>query len=193
MKRFELPTAPASQTGQVKAWSKPVIIPTYHALPPDKNPMFLDKRIYRGSSGRVYPLPFLDRISTEGREHMWQAVHLENEFLRVMVLPEIGGRIHVGVDKTNGYDFCYRKNVIKPGLVGLAGPWISGGTINLVFTAIALGLGDRFGPRALMLFGCAAIRLLPCSGLPTAPALRVSRSCSSRCARSLVTRYLSRS
>jgi tetratricopeptide (TPR) repeat protein len=44
-----------------------------------------------------------------------------------MVLPEIGGRIHVGMDKTNGYDFFYRQNVIKPALVGLAGPWISGG------------------------------------------------------------------
>ena len=44
-----------------------------------------------------------------------------------MILPELGGRIHVGHDKTNGYDFFYRNNVIKPALVGLAGPWISGG------------------------------------------------------------------
>ena len=59
--------------------------------------------------------------------HRWQAVHLENEWLRLMVLPELGGRIHVGYDKTTGYDFFYRNNVIKPALVGLAGPWISGG------------------------------------------------------------------
>lgn len=89
--------------------------------------MFLEKRVYQGSSGRVYPLPFIDRISTGAREHSWQAVHLENEFVRVMVLPEIGGRVHVGLDKTNDYDFFYRQNVIKPALVGLAGPWISGG------------------------------------------------------------------
>ena len=57
----------------------------------------------------------------------WQAVWMENEFLRVMVLPEIGGRIHVAQDKTNGYDFIYRQTVIKPALVGLAGPWVSGG------------------------------------------------------------------
>ncbi len=125
--KFELADAPAQQTGPVKAWSEPVEIPTYHTLPPDKNPMFLEKRVYQGSSGKVYPLPFIDRISTEARDHAWQAVHLENEFLRVMVLPEIGGRIHVGVDKSNGYDFFYRQNVIKPALVGLAGPWISGG------------------------------------------------------------------
>jgi tetratricopeptide (TPR) repeat protein len=127
MKRLELPDAPANQTGPVKAWTESVVIPTYHPLPPDKNPMFLEKRVYQGSSGRVYPLPFTDRISTEAVEHAWQAVHLENEFLRVMMLPEIGGRIHVGLDKTNGYDFFYRQNVIKPALVGLAGPWISGG------------------------------------------------------------------
>ena len=44
-----------------------------------------------------------------------------------MILPEIGGRIHAGLDKTNEYDFVYRQNVIKPALVGLLGPWISGG------------------------------------------------------------------
>ena len=89
--------------------------------------MFLERRVYQGSSGRVYPLPFTDRIETERRERTWQALHLENEYIRVMILPEIGGRIHVGLDKTNDYDFFYRQNVIKPALVGLAGSWISGG------------------------------------------------------------------
>ena len=102
-------------------------LPTYEPLPPDKNPMFLEKRVYQGSSGKVYPLPFYDRISEHKTDRAWDAVHLENEFVRVMILPEIGGRIHVGQDKTNGYDFFYRQNVIKPALVGLAGPWISGG------------------------------------------------------------------
>jgi tetratricopeptide (TPR) repeat protein len=118
---------PARQTGPVKAWVEPVAIPTYHPGTPDPNPMFLESRVYQGSSGAVYPLPFIDRIATEPVKRSWQALHLENEFLRVMVLPEIGGRIHVGMDKSNGYDFLYRQNVIKPALVGLAGPWISGG------------------------------------------------------------------
>ena len=104
-----------------------VTLPTYEPLPADLNPMFLEKRVYQGSSGKVYPLPFYDRISEHPIDRSWDAVHLENEFLRVMILPEIGGRIHVGQDKTNGYDFFYRQNVIKPALVGLAGPWISGG------------------------------------------------------------------
>lgn len=125
--KIKLPASPAGEKGPVKAWSEPVTIATYNPLPADRNPMFLGNRVYQGSSGCVYPLPFTDRISGERTERAWQAVHLENEFLRLMVLPEIGGRIHVGLDKTNGYDFFYRQNVIKPALVGLAGPWISGG------------------------------------------------------------------
>ncbi|MBC8094290.1 MAG: DUF5107 domain-containing protein, partial [Akkermansiaceae bacterium] len=68
-----------------------------------------------------------DRIAEKAVERKWQAVRIENEFLRVLVLPEIGGRIHAIHDKTNGYDLIYHQHVIKPALVGLAGPWISGG------------------------------------------------------------------
>ena len=103
------------------------VIPTYVPAPPDKHPMFLENRVYQGSSGRVYPLPCTDRIGETKVDRVWKTIWLENEFLRVMVLPEIGGRIHVAQDKTNGYDFIYRQTVIKPALVGLAGPWISGG------------------------------------------------------------------
>ncbi len=116
-----------SASPSVQVRREPVILPTYEPLPPDKNPMFLEKRVYQGSSGRVYPLPFYDRIAERRTERAWDAVWLENEFIQVMVLPEIGGRIHIGKDKTNGYDFFYRQDVIKPALVGLAGPWISGG------------------------------------------------------------------
>lgn len=112
---------------KVQVRREQVVIPTYEPLPPDRNPMFLEKRVYQGSSGRVYPLPYYDRISEKKSNRSWDAVWLENEYLRVMILPEIGGRIHVGQDKTNGYDFFYRQEVIKPALVGLAGPWISGG------------------------------------------------------------------
>jgi len=125
--QLQLPPAPVCETGPVKAWEEPVTMQTYMPAAPDPNPLFLEKRVYQGSSGRVYPLPVIDRIDTEPQDHAWKAVHLENEFLRVMILPEIGGRIHVAYDKTGDYDFIYRQNVIKPALVGLAGPWVSGG------------------------------------------------------------------
>ena len=124
---LHLPDAPEQLTGPVKAWEQPVEILTYSPEAPDRNPMFLEKRVYQGSSGRVYPLPFIDRIATEPAPRLWQAIHLENEYVRLTILPEIGGRIHIGYDKVTGYDFFYRQNVIKPALVGLAGPWISGG------------------------------------------------------------------
>jgi tetratricopeptide (TPR) repeat protein len=126
-RRLRLPQEPESETGAVKLWSEPVTMATYAPAPAEPLPMFLENRVYQGSSGKVYPLPVVERIASDPTDREWQAVHLENEYLRVMVLPEIGGRIHVGYDKTNGYDFFYRQNVIKPALVGLAGPWISGG------------------------------------------------------------------
>jgi tetratricopeptide (TPR) repeat protein len=111
----------------VRAWEEVVTIPTYPEQAPDKNPMFLEKRVYQGSSGKVYPNPFTDRVSNEKSDKAYKAVFLENQYIHLMILPEIGGRIHVGQDKTNGYDFVYRQHVIKPALVGLLGPWISGG------------------------------------------------------------------
>ena len=114
-------------SGQVTVTIEDLVIPTYLPAAPDKNPMFLEKRVYQGSSGKVYPLPFTDRIAEKPIDRRWKAVWIENEFLRAMVLPEIGGRIHVLLDKTNGYDLIYNQPVIKPALVGLAGPWVSGG------------------------------------------------------------------
>jgi hypothetical protein len=60
----------------------PVVLPTYAPDAPDKNPMFLERRVYQGSSGKVYPLPFIGRIAAEKADRAWDAVHLENEFLR---------------------------------------------------------------------------------------------------------------
>ena len=57
----------------------------------------------------------------------YTAVYLENRYLKIMILPELGGRVQMALDKTNGYHFVYYNQVIKPALVGLAGPWISGG------------------------------------------------------------------
>lgn len=112
---------------EVRIWEEEVVIPTYEVGEPDKNPMFLEKRVYQGSSGKVYPYPTTERISHEKTDKVWHAVYLENEYLKVMILPELGGRIQRAYDKTNDYDFVYYNHVIKPALVGLAGPWISGG------------------------------------------------------------------
>ena len=125
--RFLSSNGDSSPTPKVEVRIEELVIPTYLPAPPDKNPMFLEKRVYQGSSGKVYPLPFTDRIAEKPVDRKWKAVWIQNEFLRAMVLPELGGRIHVLQDKTNGYDLIYNQPIIKPALVGLAGPWISGG------------------------------------------------------------------
>lgn len=111
----------------VMVWEEDVVIPTYPIGKPNRNPMFLEKRVYQGSSGRVYPHPVIDKIYDEKVDRTYHAVYLENAYLKIMVLPELGGRIQRATDKTNNYDFVYYNHVIKPALVGLAGPWISGG------------------------------------------------------------------
>lgn len=110
-----------------KVWSEKIIIQTYEIGEAEKNPIFLDKRVYQGSSGKVYPYPIVEKINDKKTDKKYTAVWLENEYIKVMVLPELGGRIQRALDKTNGYDFVYYNQVIKPALVGLTGPWISGG------------------------------------------------------------------
>lgn len=111
----------------VKAWKEKVVIPTYEVGKPEKNPIFLEKRVYQGSSGVVYPYPVIESISNEKTDHEWNAVFIENEYIKVMVLPELGGRVQMAYDKIKKRHFVYYNHVIKPALVGLAGPWISGG------------------------------------------------------------------
>ena len=111
----------------VKAWRETVTIPTYEVGKPEKNPMFLEKRVYQGSSGVVYPYPVIESISDEKVDKDWQAIWLENEYIKVMILPELGGRVQMAYDKIKQRHFVYYNHVIKPALVGLAGPWISGG------------------------------------------------------------------
>ncbi|HEY1216242.1 MAG TPA: DUF5107 domain-containing protein, partial [Bryobacteraceae bacterium] len=111
----------------VKVWQQPVLIPTYRAGDPDKNPMFFEKRVYQGSSGVVYPYPVIEKIHDEKAEVEYIGLFLENDYLKVMILPELGGRVQMAYDKIAKRHFIYYNQVIKPALVGLCGPWISGG------------------------------------------------------------------
>lgn len=112
---------------QAKIREELVKIPTYQIAEPEKSPLFIEKRAYQGSTGKVYPFPVTEKIYDNKEVKEYKALILENDYLYVMILPELGGRIHRAYDKTNGYDFVYYNHVIKPALVGLAGLWISGG------------------------------------------------------------------
>lgn len=115
-------------SNKVKAYKESLVIPTYQLGKPEINPLFFEKRVYQGSSGKVYPVPFIDKVYDHKEDVSYDAAILENDQIRLVLLPEIGGRIFEAQDKTNNdYNFFYQQKVIKPALVGLAGPWISGG------------------------------------------------------------------
>ena len=113
--------------GEVRAWQEEIMLPTYAIGAEEKNPIFLEKRVYQGSSGSVYPYPVVEKISDEKVDKPYQAFFLENEYIKIMILPELGGRVHMAYDKVKQRHFVYYNQVVKPALVGLTGPWISGG------------------------------------------------------------------
>src|SRR5215471_20964413 len=119
------PTAPAAAA--VKVYEADVVLPTYLAGPPDPNPMFYFGRDSQGAEGRIYPYPLYDNLTNQRGEKSYHLVYLENEYVKIAIAPEIGGRLLSALDKTDGYDFIYHQHVIKPALIGLIGAWISGG------------------------------------------------------------------
>lgn len=112
---------------EVKVWEEDILLPTYAIGKAEKNPMFLEKRVYQGSSGVVYPYPVIEKIEDTCKEQSYHVIYLENEYIKVMILPELGGRVQMAYDKVKQRHFIYYNHVIKPALVGLTGPWISGG------------------------------------------------------------------
>ena len=112
---------------KVKVERKPTVIPSYVPGKPNDLPFFLEKKPYQGATGRIYPVPFIDSISNERREKSYDLIKLENDYIEVELLPELGGKIHGATQKSNGYEFIYKNIVIKPAMIGIAGPWVSGG------------------------------------------------------------------
>jgi hypothetical protein len=121
-----LPLA-ASAADTVKLSEQDEVIPTYLSGPPDPNPIFFFGRNSQGAEGRIYPYPLYDNLTNQKGEQTYHVVYLENEYVKIGVLPEIGGRLFSAVDKTDNCDFVYHQHVIKPALIGLIGAWISGG------------------------------------------------------------------
>jgi tetratricopeptide (TPR) repeat protein len=114
-------------SAQVSLREEEWVLPTYPVEPPEKSPVFFMNESYQGASKKVYPLPLNDMISNERTEKAWKALFLENEYIKLCVTPEIGGKLYYAEDKTNNYNFIYRNNVVKPSNIGMTGAWVSGG------------------------------------------------------------------
>ena len=84
----------------VLVWQETIVLPTYNTGTPEKNPIFLEKRVYQGSSGTVYPHAVVEKIEDEKKDKEYTALFLENDYLKIMILPELGGRVH----RAEGWD-----------------------------------------------------------------------------------------
>lgn len=115
--------APASVHAQpVRVWEEDVVIPTYPIGPDDVNPHFFE---LEGTV--IYPYTMQDNLTTERVDRSYRAWFLENEYLKLMALPELGGRIQYVYDKRRDEPMFYHNRVIRPGLIALRGAWVSGG------------------------------------------------------------------
>jgi len=118
---------PLGAQESVNIWQAPLVLPTYETGPPDLEPMFYAGRDYQGAQGAIYPYGLYDNLLDTRRDKTYQADFLENQYVKICVLPELGGRILSATDKTDDYDYVYRQTEIKPALIGMLGAWISGG------------------------------------------------------------------
>lgn len=115
-----MPMPGVARAGAASVRETTLEIPTYLMGSEDKNPPLWNLN--------VYPYPMQTDITRNKAVQSYRAVVLENDYIRVIVLPDVGGRIFAAHDKTNGdFDFIYHNHVIKPGLVALRGAWLSGG------------------------------------------------------------------
>lgn len=104
------------------------VFPAYTSMPAEELPMFAENRVHQRSSGNPYPCRIVAQVDRQHREErLFRVITLENEYLRLELMPELGGRIYAALDKRTGYDFFYRQHVVKPALIGMLGNWISGG------------------------------------------------------------------
>ena len=112
---------------QVKVYEGTEVIPTYQRGADETSPMFYTGRGVQGAQGKIYPYPSQTKLGDSLVDVTYEMVYLENEYLRVKVLPAFGGRLFSAIDKTNGHELFHTNSVIKPDLIGTLGAWISGG------------------------------------------------------------------
>jgi hypothetical protein len=76
---------------------------------------------------RFYPYFRYDGFTDKPIQKKWKVVELSNDYLQILILPEIGGKVWAAIDKTTGKPFIYFNHVVKFRDVSMRGPWTSGG------------------------------------------------------------------
>ncbi|MBS1668230.1 MAG: DUF5107 domain-containing protein [Bacteroidetes bacterium] len=75
----------------------------------------------------VYPYFRFDGFTTQSEPKEWKVVELENDYIRILILPEIGGKIWAAIEKSTGEPFIYYNHAVKFRDIAMRGPWTSGG------------------------------------------------------------------
>lgn len=112
---------------QVKVYEGKEEIPTYKRGADELSPIFYTGRGVQGAAGHIYPYPAQTNLGDSLSMETYNMVYLENEYLKVTIMPQFGGKLFSAIDKTNGHEMFHRNSVIKPDLIGTLGAWISGG------------------------------------------------------------------
>ncbi|MDH4196126.1 MAG: DUF5107 domain-containing protein, partial [Candidatus Aminicenantes bacterium] len=101
-------------------------ITTFPFSDPDPVPIFARSSMW-GAGARLYPYFSFNGFSASGEDREWTVVRLENPYLQVAVLPEVGGKVWGATEKAGGTEFLYTNHVLKFREIALRGPWTSGG------------------------------------------------------------------
>ena len=113
-------------TAQVKLAEEMVTIPTYQNEPPNPMPRFYEGGGHQGVQKRIYPYPYDDGQTNVLSDVKYHMIEVENEFINLGIMPQMGGRIYYAYDKTNNYNWFYHNHVVKPSMIGMVGNWVSG-------------------------------------------------------------------
>lgn len=79
------------------------------------------------SNPEIYPYFKFDQYSHEAVKKNWKVITLENDYIKLFILPEVGGKIWGAIEKSTGKDFIYKNDTLKFRNIAARGPWTSGG------------------------------------------------------------------
>ena len=130
-----------SINAQVTVTNETISLPTYKIGKPNVMPRFYEGKWHQGVQRRMYPYPMDDQLSTQRENMDYNILTVENKFIKLGIIPSLGGRIYYALDKTNNYTWFYKNDVVKPSLIGMVGNWISGSN--------AWGFPHHHGPNTV--------------------------------------------
>jgi hypothetical protein len=116
----------ASSLDQAAIQEKSEVIKTYPFSDPDPVPILTRSNMW-GRGAKLYPYFFFDRFSKTGKDQEWKVIWMENPYIKVSILPQVGGKIWGAAEKLSNKDFIYTNHVLKFREIALRGPWTSGG------------------------------------------------------------------